>query len=70
MIANRMRITTGEFLDGIFPVIVTALLCLLVFEDQLAISAFGADNTKSNLVPYFVTWHVPGRGYHQSSSAN
>jgi hypothetical protein len=69
MTAKWMRIERVTLLDGIFAVIVAALLCVLLFEDQLPISASGADNSKSNLVPYFVTWRVTGRGYYQRSSA-
>ena len=68
MTAKWMRIEKVTLLDGVFAVIVAALLCLLLVEDQLPIPAFGADNSKSNLVAYFVTWHVITRGSHQRQS--
>jgi hypothetical protein len=70
MAAKWTRIERDRLLDRIFACSVAVILVIIVLRNPFPPTAFGADNSKSDLVPYFVTWHVTGRGYDQRSSAN
>jgi hypothetical protein len=62
MSSKWMRFKRDTLLDGIFAIIVAAVLCVLFFGDQLPSSALGAKLPEPKLVAYFVSWHVTARG--------
>jgi len=63
MAAKWTRIVWDSLLDGIFVCSVAVILVIIAAGDRFPPTALGAENSKSNLVPYFVTWHVSVRGY-------